>query len=244
MNPTFPATPYTGLGITNIDDPVSRQHLNYDNWLFNERTRNWAAYMSHMQQKQQELRVRVLQMQYQNSMAKFYEEQLREQEQRKALEAQQLQEQQEERRQKQQDQADMESYLKEIEEQRQQQDREAAQEKAAEEEAQEWYQSGEDFAKSCRAEARREAKDERRERRRLARQDKRRFAAASKLAGKYLDDCLDNTNNPIEGEVSRAENYNADKPSRNVRYIGADKRKGQLFQARRQFGSGWGKQQL
>jgi len=70
----------------------------------------------------------------------------------------------------------------------------------------------------------------------------RRFAAASKLAGKYLDDCLDNTNNPIEGEVSRAENYNADKPSRNVRYIGADKRKGQLFQARRQFGSGWGKQ--
>jgi hypothetical protein len=237
MNPTFPATPYTGPVIATIDDPVSRQHLSYDSWLFNERTRNWAAYMSHMQQKQQELRVRVLQQQYQNSMAKFYEEQLREQ-QRLALEAQQ---QQQEQRQKQQDQADMESYLKEIEEQRQQQDREAAQEKAAEEEAQEWYQSGEDFAKSCRAEALQERRAERRERRRLARKDARRFAAASKLAGKYLDDCLDNTNNPVEGEVSRAENYNADKPSRNVRYIGADKRKGQKFQARRQFGSGWGK---
>lgn len=225
MNPTFPATPYTGPVIATIDDPVSRQHLSYDSWLFNERTRNWAAYMSYMQQKQQELRVRVLQQQYQNSMAKFYEEQ------RKALEAQQQQ------RQKQQDQADMESYLKEIEEQRQQQDREAAQEKAAEEDAEEWYQSGEDFAKSCRAEARREAKDERRERRRLARQDKRRFAAANK----YIEDCLDNTNDPAEGEVSRAENYNADKLPRNVRYIGADKRKGQKFQARRQFGSGWGK---
>ena len=225
MNPTFPATPYTGPVIATIDDPVSRQHLSYDSWLFNERTRNWAAYMSYMQQKQQELRVRVLQQQYQNSMAKFYEEQ------RKALEAQQQQ------RQKQQDQADMESYLKEIEEQRQQQDREAAQEKAAEEDAEEWYQSGEDFAKSCRAEAVREAKDARRERRRLARQDKRRFAAASK----YIEDCMDNTNNPLEGEVSRAENYNADKPSRNVRYIGADKRKGQKFQDRRRFGSGWGK---
>jgi hypothetical protein len=240
MNPTFPATPYTGPVIATIDDPVSRQHLSYDSWLFNERTRNWAAYMSHMQQKQQELRIRVLQQQYQNSMAKFYEQQLREQQlreqQRQALEAQQ---QQEEQRQKQQDQADMESYLKEIDEQHQQQAREA-EEEAVEDDADAWYEAAEQFAKSCRAEALQERRAERRERQREVRRDRRAFARADKALGKLVQDHSE----PVEDEVSRAENYNADKPSRTVRYVGADKRKAQRFQARRQFGSGWAKQQL
>jgi hypothetical protein len=241
MNPTFPATPYPVTVIATIDDPVSRQHLSYDSWLFNERTRNWAAYMSYMQQKQQELRIRVLQQQYQNNMAKFYEYQLREQ-QRQALEAQQ-----EEQRQKQQDQADMESYLKEIDEQHQQQAEENYKElcefcceQEAEDEAKLWYQAAEDFAKSCRAEALQERRAERRERQREARRDRRAFARADKALGKLVQDHTE----PVEAEVSRAENYNADKPSRTVRYVGAEKRKGQRFQARRQFGSGWAKQQL
>jgi hypothetical protein len=232
MNPNFPATPYPGTVIAAITDETARQYLDYDSWLYHERVRNWTAYASYVQQKkkQDDLRIRVLHQMYQNSMAQFYEYQ------RQALEAQKQQQQEQE-----QDKADMESYLKEIEEQRQQQDREAAQanleQQNTEDDAEEWYRAGEEFARICRAEELREAKDARRERRRLARQDKRRYLAATKNAN------IEETHNePLEAEeVSRAENYNANKASRNVRYIGADKRKGQKFQARRQFGSGWGK---
>lgn len=237
MNPTFPATSYTestASVIAATADPIARQYLEYDNWLFNERTRNWSAYRSYLQyQKQQEdLRVRILKLQYERSVAQFYD-QLHEQqrqkqeEQRLALEAQKAAQEQEQ--QKQQDEADMESYLKEIDEQHQQQWRELEPE---EDDPEEWRKATEDFAKSCRA--------ARCERQRESRRERRAFARADKA----FKNILNSEQPPAEGEVSRAENYNADKPSRNVRTVGADKRKGQKFQARRKFGSGWAKQQF
>lgn len=231
MNPNFPATPYPVTVIAAFTDQTVRQYLGYDSWLYSERVRNWTAYVSYVQYKQQqqeELRIRVLQQQYQNSMAKFYEYQLHEQ--RLALEAQQQQEQE-------QQQADMESYLKEIDEQHQQQQREAEEEAVVEDDAEAWYEAAEQFAKSCRAEELQERRAARREHQREARRDRRAFARADKALGKLVQ----NHTEPVEAEVSRAENYNADKPSRTVRYVGADKRKGQRFQARRQFGSGWAK---
>jgi hypothetical protein len=230
MNPTFPATPYPVTVIAAFTDQTVRQYLGYDSWLYSERVRNWTAYVSYVQykqQQQQELRIRVLQQQYQNSMAKFYEYQ------RQALEAQQQQHEQE------QQEAEMDSYLKEIDEQHQQQAREV-EEEAVEDDADAWYEAAEQFAKSCRAEDLQERRKARREHQREARRDRRAFARADKALSKLVQD----HNEPVEAEVSRAENYNADKPSRTVRYVGADKRKGQRFQARRQFGSGWAKQQL
>jgi hypothetical protein len=235
MNPTFPATPYPVTVIAAFTDQTVRQYLGYDSWLYSERVRNWTAYVSYVQYKQQqqqeELRIRVLRQQYEINMAKFYEYQLHEQ--RLALEAQKQQQEQE------QQEAEMESYLKEIDEQHQQQAREA-EEEAVEDDAEAWNEAAEQFAKSCRAEDLQERRAARREHQREVRRDRRAFARADKALGKLVL----NHNEPVEAEVSRAENYNADKPSRTVRYVGADKRKGQRFQARRQFGSGWAKQQL
>jgi hypothetical protein len=244
MNPTttFPAMPYMGpflhAGwaaapvIPAHADPTVRQYFETDNWLYNARLRNWASYQSYIQNKKhfEEQRALVLQQQWQQyfeDLANF-----------KA---------QEEERQRQDDEAQMEVYLKEIEEIRLkeaadeffEEHEEALREKAAEDKAEEWHQAAEDFAKKTGFEAARDAKDARRERRRVARQEKRRYLAASKQASNYIEECFEKSKGP---EVSRAENYNADKPSRSVRYTSADKRKGQKFQARRQFGSGWAKQ--
>ena len=228
MNPNFPETPYPITVIAAFTDQTVRQYLGYDSWLYSERVRNWTAYVSYVQYKQQqqqeELRIRVLQQQYQNSMAKFYEYQLHEQ--RLALEAQQQQQQEHE-----QQEAEMDSYLKEIDEQRE------AEEEPVEDDAEAWNEAAEQFAKSCRAEELQERRAARREHQRETRRDRRAFARADKALGKLVQ----NHTEPVEAEVSRAENYNADKPSRTVRYVGADKRKGQRFQARRQFGSGWAK---
>lgn len=246
MNPTFPATSYTestASVIAATADPIARQYLEYDNWLFNERTRNWSAYQSYTQyQKQQEdLRVRILKLHYERSVAQFYEK-LHEQ-QKQALEAQKAaqekeqrqQEQRRQREQQQQDEADMESYLKEIEEQHQQQWRELEPE---EDDPEEWRKAAEDFAASCRAEELQERRAARREHQRESRRERRAFARADKA----FKNILNAEQTPGEGEVSRAENYNADKPSRNVRNVGAGKRKSKKFQARRKFGSGWAKQ--
>ncbi len=235
MNPNFPATPYTASAIAAVADQTVRQYLGYDSWLYNERIRNWTAYQSYVQYKkaQEELRIRMFRQQYESNMARIREHL------RWADEAQKARE--EEQRQKEQDQADMESYLKEIEEQRQLQELEAyqaEQEQMPEDDPEEWRKAAEDFAKSCRAEELQERRAARRERQREARRDRRAFARADKALGKLIL----NQSEPVEDEVSRAENYNANKPSRSVRYVGADKRKGQKFQARRQFGSGWAKQ--
>ncbi len=80
----------------------------------------------------------------------------------------------------------------------------------------------------------------RRERQWETRRERRAFARAMKRGMININEA----SQPTEGEVSRADHYNADKPSRHALYVGADKRKGQKFQARRQFGSGWAKQQL
>ncbi len=251
MNPTttFPAMPYMGpflhAGwaaapvIPAHADPTVRQYFETDNWLYNARLRNWASYQSYIQNKKhfEEQRALVLQQQWQQYFDNLA----------------QLKAQEEERqRQRQEDEVQMETYLKEIEEVRLQQQaadeffeehEEALREKAAEDDAEAWHQAAEDFAKSCRAETLRDAKDARRERRRVARQEKRRYLAASKRASDYIEECFEKAKGPLEPEVSRAENYNADKPSRRALYTSADKRKGQKFQARRQFGSGWAKQQ-
>jgi hypothetical protein len=238
MNPIFPTTAYTPTAIGTTSDPTIRQYLRYDSWLYNERVRNWTAYKSYVQFKkaQEDLRIRVLQQQYESNMARFYEHQ------RLVLDAQQQQQQQEQQQQK-EDEAAMDSYLKEIDEQRKLQELEVFQDEqvqAPEDDPEEWNKAAEDFAKSCRAEELQERRHARRERQRESRRENRALARADKALGKLIQ----NHNEPVEAEISRAENYNADKPSRSVRYVGADKRKGQRFQARRQFGSGWAKQQL
>jgi hypothetical protein len=245
MNPIFPATPYTGpflpagWAATPVipaqADPTARQYLETDNWLYNARARNWASYLSYIQNKKQfeEQRVLVLEQQW----SQYYQHLAQ-------LKAQ------DEERQRQEDEAQMETYLKEIEEERLWQDYTEAlreqdadlREQAAEDKAEEWHQAAEDFAKKTGFETLHDAKDARRERRRVARQEKRRYLAASKQASSYINECFEKAKGPLEPEVSRAENYNADKPSRNFRYISADKRKGQKFQERRRFGSGWAKQ--
>jgi hypothetical protein len=221
MNSTFPATPYTATIIASISDAATRRYLEYDSWLYYERVHNWAEYISYVQYKKQQendLRIRMLRQQYEISMGQFYEHQ------RQMLQAQKAEKEQQDK-----DNADLESYLKEIDEQHQLQALEAEQVILEQVTDEEWNETAEKFSNHT---------STRRERQCQSRRERRSIARQNKAIGKILL----NANEPVDEELARSENYNADKPSHTVRYVGADKRKGQRFQARRQFGSGWAKQ--
>ena len=125
--------------------------------------------------------------------------------------------------QKAQDEAEMDSYLKEIHEKYQKQVSETTD---GVEQATETYKlfSSEPVEKS-------------RNRRKNNGRDRRKSSRTNKAGKSIIADSVE----PL-AEVPRSENYNANKPRYNDQFISSDKRKGQKFQARRKFGSGWAKQ--
>jgi hypothetical protein len=197
-------------------DANTRQYLAYDSWLYQERIRNWSAYTTYCQYKQQQqvthLRIQQLQIQVQQQQQQLLlQEQFRQQQQKLAEQANA--------------EADFQSYIKEIDELREEDSTHLEPSEPSVPSADCWDVS-EKFQPT-------QEKKWRKEYRRDRRHD-------SKHVLEYYKQVREGI--PPAPEVLRAEHFNANKPPRILRYESAQKRKTKKRNNQRTYGSGWGKQ--
>jgi hypothetical protein len=219
---------------TTSEDINTRQYLAYDSWLYQERIRNWSAYTTYCQYKQQQqatyFRIQQLQLQLQQHQ---YQHQIRLQQHVQQQEQEQVHQQQQEQVQQQQEQeqvhseADLQSYIKEIDEHREEEMPQVSIAPAATSVKSTHY--WEDTEKFQPTQEKKWRKDLRRDRR-----------YDSKHVVEYCKQIREGI--PPQPEVSRAENFNANKPPRRLRYESAQKRKTKQRSNQRTYGSGWSKQ--
>ena len=104
---------------TTSEDINTRQYLAYDSWLYQERIRNWSAYTTYCQYKQQQqatyFRIQQLQLQLQQQQ---YQHQIRLQQHVQQQQQQQQQQVQQQQQEQVHSEADLQSYIKEIDEHR------------------------------------------------------------------------------------------------------------------------------
>jgi hypothetical protein len=200
-----------------VQDAIANQYIIYDNWLYQERVRNWSAYTAYcqykhqQQQKQHATQFRIQQLQFQIQQ-EYQQRQLQLQRQKEQADSE----------------AEFQSYVKEIDELRTEelQEPEPVLEPTYVSTEADCWDIPEKFQPT-------QEKKWRKEIRRDRRQD-----------NKYVVDYYKQVREgiPPAPEVSRAEHFNANKPPRLLRYESAQKRKTKNRRNQRTYGSGWAKQ--
>ncbi len=221
MNPNF------------AQETTADQYLAYDNWLHQERVRNWSAYTAYCEYKQQQqamyARIQQLRYQYQQQQ-QLQQQQLQQQLIQQQQQQQQLIQQQQEQLQAE---ADFQSYIKEIDEIRTELPQESEPPVAVAIPAAYVSTSVDD----CWDIPEKFQPTQEKKWRKDLRQDRRRDSKHVVEHYKQVREGI-----PPAPEVPRAEYFNANKPPRVLRYESAQKRKTKMRQDQRVYSSGWGKQ--